>query len=398
MPLEPGSSPKVVSKNIREFHTGKTYAHTASKFGKERANKQAIAVALSEARKSRAFGGGMSWLGGLTGSGSPQSFAPTNSSPPSSSPVNNGVAGSTFSMTPQPTQPASAPSVPEFASSITRSVLPSQPTQPASAPFQPGFAGVSSDAQSWLSSNPQLSQNPFISNLLSLYNRYLDPSQSNNAQPRPSSWFGSYKKGGRATGGFNMAAAPHIGMSGPAALPARSMMRAMTRGALLTGTPGRADAHRTFVPSGSYVIPADVVSGRGEGNTLNGANVLQHMFGMGPYGSSGGGPYGTSASRIKVGKAPHAMPRPPKMQSSLLAASGGGKEGGDDLLGTPVPVNLSGGEIVVPPENLIGTFRRIFPGKNYTMKQIHAMMDQWVLNERKHHRKTLAKLPGPAKD
>jgi len=50
MPLRPGKSKKVISQNIGEFHTGKTYAHTAAKFGKERANKQAVAVALNKAR------------------------------------------------------------------------------------------------------------------------------------------------------------------------------------------------------------------------------------------------------------------------------------------------------------------------------------------------------------
>jgi hypothetical protein len=54
MPLKKGTSKATVSKNIKEFHTGKTFAHTAQKFGKERANKQAVAVALSEARKSGA--------------------------------------------------------------------------------------------------------------------------------------------------------------------------------------------------------------------------------------------------------------------------------------------------------------------------------------------------------
>lgn len=397
MPLEPGSSPKVVSKNIREFHTGKTYAYTASKFGKERANKQAIAVALSEARKSRAFGGGMSWLGGATGFSSPQSGNTPITQVPAS--AGSGVAGSTFSpmrpSLPQPGQPAPITTSPGFVGQ----------SAPATSP--PGFGGISSDIQSWLHSNPQLSQNPFINNLFGLYNRYLGPNQS-NPMSRPTSMFRPYKEGGRATGGFNMAAAPHVGMSGPAALPARSMMRAMTRGALLTGTPGRADAHRTFVPSGSYVIPADVVSGRGQGNTLNGAGVLQHMFGMaGPYGASGSGPYGEKggpygAGMPKMGMATKGfksmMPKPPKIQTSILAASGGGKEGADQSLGTPVPVNLSGGEVVVPPENLVSTFRRVFPGRNYTLKQIHAMMDQWVLDERKRHRKTLAKLPGPAKD
>ena len=53
MPLKKGSSKKTVSANISEFHKGKTYAHTAGKFGKKRADKQAVAVALSTARKSK---------------------------------------------------------------------------------------------------------------------------------------------------------------------------------------------------------------------------------------------------------------------------------------------------------------------------------------------------------
>lgn len=52
MPLKRGKSNKVVSQNIRELHTGKTYAKTEKKFGKAKANKQAVAIALSEKRKS----------------------------------------------------------------------------------------------------------------------------------------------------------------------------------------------------------------------------------------------------------------------------------------------------------------------------------------------------------
>lgn len=258
MPLESGSSPKTVSRNISELHQGKTYAHTAAKFGKTRASKQSIAIALNQARKSRQFGG---------------------------------------------------------------------------------------------STNPS---------------------------------------------GFNMAKAPKVGMTGPSAYPARAMERSMIRGALLTATPGRADAHRTNVSSGSYVIPADVVSGRGQGNTLAGASILHNMFGMGPYGEAKSGPFGTPATKLKIGRGP-AMPKAPKLQN-IMAASGGGKEGSDQTIGQPVPVNLSGGEVVVPPEALIATFRRVFPGKNYSLKQIHEMMDRWVLNERATHRKTLGKLPPPAVD
>ena len=49
MPLRKGAS---VSENISELHTGNTYARTRKKFGKKKANKQAIAIALSEARRT----------------------------------------------------------------------------------------------------------------------------------------------------------------------------------------------------------------------------------------------------------------------------------------------------------------------------------------------------------
>ena len=52
MPLKSGKSRKTISGNISEFHKGETYAHTKAKFGKARADRQAVAVALSQARKS----------------------------------------------------------------------------------------------------------------------------------------------------------------------------------------------------------------------------------------------------------------------------------------------------------------------------------------------------------
>lgn len=53
MPLKKGKSKKTLSSNIREFHKGKTYARTKKKFGKRRANKQAVAVAFAQRRRSK---------------------------------------------------------------------------------------------------------------------------------------------------------------------------------------------------------------------------------------------------------------------------------------------------------------------------------------------------------
>ena len=55
MPLKKGKSKKTVSQNIREFHTGKTYAKTRAKFGKKRADKQAVAAALNQKRNSFSY-------------------------------------------------------------------------------------------------------------------------------------------------------------------------------------------------------------------------------------------------------------------------------------------------------------------------------------------------------
>lgn len=44
---------KNVGANIRETHKGKTYQRTKAKFGKKKADRQAIAIGFSEAGLSR---------------------------------------------------------------------------------------------------------------------------------------------------------------------------------------------------------------------------------------------------------------------------------------------------------------------------------------------------------
>lgn len=50
MPLKKSAG---VSSNIKELHKGPQYAKTAAKFGKKDADKQAVAVAMRVAGKSK---------------------------------------------------------------------------------------------------------------------------------------------------------------------------------------------------------------------------------------------------------------------------------------------------------------------------------------------------------
>ena len=53
MPLKQGSGQAVISENIRELHQGPQFKRTKRKFNKAKANKQAVAIALDEARRSK---------------------------------------------------------------------------------------------------------------------------------------------------------------------------------------------------------------------------------------------------------------------------------------------------------------------------------------------------------
>jgi hypothetical protein len=55
MPLKHGSSRKTISSNVRELHHGPQYQKTSHKFGKKKADAQAVAIALSEARKAKEY-------------------------------------------------------------------------------------------------------------------------------------------------------------------------------------------------------------------------------------------------------------------------------------------------------------------------------------------------------
>ena len=134
---------------------------------------------------------------------------------------------------------------------------------------------------------------------------------------------------------------------------------------------GRTDHLPTSVPSGSFVIPADIVSGMGEGNSLAGFRQIKRMFSGTPYGGSGmpygqnDGPYGQSIGH----------------------ADGGAPQGGSDA----VACVLAGGEHVLSPAEVMHA------GMG-DMEAGHRALDDFVVGYRKKLIDTLKKLPPPRKD
>lgn len=135
---------------------------------------------------------------------------------------------------------------------------------------------------------------------------------------------------------------PNIGLGG------------IVTGPLHSDVPGRTDALPIDVPEGSYVIPADVVSALGQGNTAAGQKAV-------------------SALTKRKGMVRHkAIPRPTK-------ADGGA-----------IPIAAAGGEHVIPPADVSAL-------GDGDMELGHEILDEFVKTIRAEYTKHLASLPGPRK-
>lgn len=130
---------------------------------------------------------------------------------------------------------------------------------------------------------------------------------------------------------------------------------------------GRTDHLPVHVQSGAYVIPADIISAMGEGNTMAGFKVANTIFSKIP--SMGGTP-GASAE----------LGLPEKKAS-----------GGAASMGDPVPVVVAGGEYVISPEDVT----HLGEGD---LDAGHRILDSFVVKMRKKTVDTLKKLPGPKKN
>jgi hypothetical protein len=123
------------------------------------------------------------------------------------------------------------------------------------------------------------------------------------------------------------------------------------------------------VKPNSYVIPADIVSGLGQGNTMAGGRILDAMLKQGPYGSAAAKPVAGHGVGI---------PKPPGH-----FADGGQTQDG-------VPIITAGGEFLVDPETVAAM-------GGGDPKKGHEILDRMVATIRKQIISQLKKLPGPVK-
>lgn len=144
------------------------------------------------------------------------------------------------------------------------------------------------------------------------------------------------------------------------------------KGPIHSHVAGRTDHLPMHVRSGSYVIPADIISGMGEGNTLAGFKVAKSIFTAPSYVK--GTPYGEAGL-------PYGAPPPGK------ASGGAANDGGDEL----VPIVAAGGEYVLTPEDV-----HWLGGGN--LDDGHKILDEFVKQYRENLVHTLKNLPGPAKE
>lgn len=145
-------------------------------------------------------------------------------------------------------------------------------------------------------------------------------------------------------------------------------------GLVMGGAGGRTDVHNINVPAGAYVMPADVVSGLGEGNTMAGSNVIDKMMHSGPY--------GTQLQRPGRGPGP-----PHPLRAEKTFAKGGRSKASQT--GQPTPIVVAGGEHILYPQTIMAKFGNLDHG--------HKVLDALVLRARKQTIHDMKHLQGPKK-
>jgi hypothetical protein len=160
---------------------------------------------------------------------------------------------------------------------------------------------------------------------------------------------------------------------------------------------GRTDTLPINVPSGAYIVPADVTSGLGAGNSAAGAKMLDSFFNRGPLGipvmHSHGGFGGPRQIRMGVAKLPLGSSTGSALTKtkSPSFADGGYAHGG--MHAAPpghTPIVAASGEYVINPAHVL----RIGRG---SLQRGHDVLDELMKILRAKQIRTLRALPPPVK-
>lgn len=339
MPLINSSSREAVSQNIK------------TEIAANKPQKQAVAIALSVARRAKHAHGGK--VRGYDTGGATDPVSAVVSALQAGS-NQSGVAGS------NPGMNTSAPSPASFAAAAPAPAA--GPAQVSSAPAPTaGFAPT-----------PTTPANTGIGSGGGLQNSGFGPAPAPPTTPQA-----GQQVGGMMTtlnpGGMNKGGVPRLAIGGIGQMPwfAKAESRNLTSnhsGPIMSAVPGRTDRHNMNLASGSYVMPAAAISHLGQSNTMAGMKVLTNMLGGGKMAQGMG------------------APKPPRMMG--IPGDKGGARG--EGTGNSVPVVTAGGEFVIPPELVA----RLGDGD---IKFGHRILDKWVMKLHKDAARTIKNLPPPAK-
>lgn len=159
-------------------------------------------------------------------------------------------------------------------------------------------------------------------------------------------------------------------------MAARSLLH---EGALNSVVPGRTDKLPITVGGGAYVLPADHMAALGQGNSTAGANIMNRMLKIGPYGSAGSALHGIRPQQPKLNLKPQSFKMPHFAPGGVASRHKG------------VPIIAAGGEFVIPPEKVA----EIGGGD---IDHGHKILDHWVMRTREKHIATLRSLKPPKKN
>lgn len=160
-------------------------------------------------------------------------------------------------------------------------------------------------------------------------------------------------------------------------------------GPIHSAVAGRTDHLPIHVPKDSYVLPADIVSGMGEGNTLAGFKIAKKlpysMFDV--FNRTKGSPYGQKGLPYRSSLMPYAQGDMPYGVSAVHGAGGSHK----GLHAHAIPIVAAGGEHVYSPHEAW------LAGGGDT-DHGHRNLDEFVKQYREHLVDKLSSLPGPKRD